>query len=239
MTPDPHGSRHQQQPQPLPQQEGSEEVLRPGSRTELFTSFTWLALQGFGGVLGVVQRELVERKRWLTREQFVEDWAVAQVMPGPNVVNLAMMFGARQFGLGGALAAMGGLLALPLVLVLSLALLLGSAAQLPWMQGAMRGMGAVVAGMIAANGIKLMRVLRSNPMGLTVCVALLLSTFAGVGLLRWPLAWGLLGNGLLGWSWAYLRLKSPEPSLDPKLAMRHEPASMPAPTHTLDGAPRS
>ena len=46
-------------------------------------------------MLAVVQRELVENKRWLTREEFVEDWAVAQVMPGPNVVNLSLMLGDR------------------------------------------------------------------------------------------------------------------------------------------------
>ena len=86
---------------------------RPHSLRELFWAFTWLALQGFGGVLAVVQRELVERKRWLTREQFVEDWAVAQIMPGPNVVNLSMMIGDRHFGLSGAIAALAGMLALP------------------------------------------------------------------------------------------------------------------------------
>ena len=78
---------------------------RPLSKTDLFLSFNWLALQGFGGVLAVVQRELVEKKRWMTREQFVEDWAVAQIMPGPNVVNLSLMIGGRYFGLAGALAA--------------------------------------------------------------------------------------------------------------------------------------
>ena len=51
----------------------------PQSLSELFWAFTWLALQGFGGVLAVVQRVLVDKKQWLTREQFVEDWAVAQV----------------------------------------------------------------------------------------------------------------------------------------------------------------
>ena len=75
---------------------------RPRSLSDLFFSFTWLALQGFGGVLAVVQYELVERKRWLTPEEFVEDWAVAQVLPGPNVVNIAMMIGSRYFGLAGA-----------------------------------------------------------------------------------------------------------------------------------------
>ncbi|MEI8327329.1 MAG: chromate transporter, partial [Betaproteobacteria bacterium] len=48
---------------------------RPRSKTDLFVSFTLLALQGFGGVLAVVQRELVEKKRWTTQAQFVEDWA--------------------------------------------------------------------------------------------------------------------------------------------------------------------
>ena len=82
---------------------------RPRSRADLFWTFTWLALQGFGGVLAVVQRELVEKKRWLTREQFLEEWAVAQIMPGPNVLNLAMVLGGRHFGLSGALAAASGL----------------------------------------------------------------------------------------------------------------------------------
>ena len=80
----------------------------PRSRADLFWSFSWIALQGFGGVMAVVQRELVERKRWLTREQFVEDWAGAQIMPGPNVVNLSMMIGDRHFGLPGALVALAG-----------------------------------------------------------------------------------------------------------------------------------
>src|SRR6476661_10829575 len=91
-------------------------LARPASLSDLFISFTLLALQGFGGVLAIVQRELVERKRWLTQEEFIEDWAVAQIMPGPNVVNLALMIGGRWFGLPGALAALGGLLAVPLVL---------------------------------------------------------------------------------------------------------------------------
>ena len=55
-------------------------TLRATSLPDLFWSFTWLALQGFGGVLAIVQRELVEKKKWLTHEEFVEDWAVAQVL---------------------------------------------------------------------------------------------------------------------------------------------------------------
>src|SRR3954463_16746935 len=93
---------------------------QPQSLTDLFVSMTLLALQGFGGVLAVVQRELVERKRWMTRDEFVEEWAVAQIMPGPNVVNLALMIGGRYFGLRGALVALAGMLSAPLVVVLLL-----------------------------------------------------------------------------------------------------------------------
>ena len=71
---------------------------QPASLADLFFSFTWLALQGFGGVLAVIQREMVERKRWLTREEFVEEWAVAQIMPGPNVINLRKQGTDHGFG---------------------------------------------------------------------------------------------------------------------------------------------
>ena len=94
---------------------------RPRSPFELFLALSWLALQGFGDVLAVVQHELVERKRWLSKEEFVEEWAVAQVMPGPNVINLSLVLGARYFGWRGALMALLGLVALPLVIVIAAA----------------------------------------------------------------------------------------------------------------------
>ncbi|MDO8906018.1 chromate transporter [Hydrogenophaga sp.] len=175
----------------------------PSSRADLFWSFTWLALQGFGGVLAVVQRELVEKKRWMTREQFVEDWAVAQIMPGPNVVNLSMMIGGRYFGLPGALAALAGMLAFPLLGVLALAILYGNVAEYPVAQNALRGMGAVAAGLITATGIKLIAALDRNAMGLGVCIGLATLTFIAIALLRWPLLWVLLGIGGGACLWAY------------------------------------
>jgi chromate transporter len=178
----------------------------PRSKTDLFVSFTLLALQGFGGVLAVVQRELVEKKRWMTREQFVEDWAVAQIMPGPNVVNLSLMIGGRYFGWRGALAALAGMLVAPLGVVLLLAVAFGSVSDAAWAQGALRGMGAVSAGLIAAVGLKLMGALRRNPMGMPMCVALACASFAGVGVMRWPLAYVLLGTGLVACVWAYGQL---------------------------------
>ena len=179
---------------------------QPQSLTDLFVSFTLLALQGFGGVLAVVQRELVEKKRWLTREEFVEEWAVAQIMPGPNVINLALMIGQRYFGLRGALAALAGMLTVPLVVVLLLAMVYAQFAGHPGVAGALRGMGAVAAGLIAATGLKLLGALKQHPLGLPVCAALALACFAGVALLRLPLAYVLLGLGFVACAWTYRKL---------------------------------
>ena len=179
----------------------------PRNRADLFISFTSLALQGFGGVLTVVQRVLVEEKKWLTQEQFVEDWAVAQILPGPNVVNLSLMLGGRFFGLTGALAALAGLLLAPTVLVLSLAAAVAGFAETPLAQGMLRGLGAVAAGLIAAVGIKLVMALENNPMGRLTCMVLGSLTFVAIGLLRLPLAWLLLTLGPIASVWAAHCLK--------------------------------
>jgi chromate transporter len=166
---------------------------RPAPRdcTDLFWSFTWLALQGFGGVLAVVQRELVERKRWMTNEEFVEEWAVAQIMPGPNVVNLSITIGDRYFGWRGALAALAGMLLFPLLLVLSLAVVYAQFASHPAVAGALRGMGAVAAGLIAGTGLKLSATLRTHPLGPAVCAVITALTVVAMAVLRWPLVWTL------------------------------------------------
>ncbi len=170
---------------------------QPRDCADLFWSFTWLALQGFGGVLAVVQRELVEKKRWMTNDEFVEDWAVAQIMPGPNVVNLSIMIGERYFGWRGAVAALAGMLTFPLILVLVLAVVYAQFASQPAVAGALRGMGAVAAGLIAGMGLKLSSTLRKHPLGLAVCVGLVALTVIAMAVLRWPLFWTLPSVGLL------------------------------------------
>jgi chromate transporter len=179
---------------------------QPRSLTELFISFTKLALQGFGGVVAVVQLELVEKRRWMTRDEFVEDWAVAQVMPGPNVINLAVMIGDRYFGLRGALVAVTGMLAVPLLVVLALALIYAEFSGNPHVAGALRGMGAVAAGLVTAVGIKLMGSLKKHPLGIPICVAIGTAAFAGIALLRLPLVWVLLGLGCLSCALTFRRM---------------------------------
>jgi chromate transporter len=181
-------------------------TARPKSLTDLFVSFTLLALQGFGGVIAVVQRELVEKKRWMTKEEFIEEWAVAQIMPGPNVINLSITLGARYFGLRGALVAPAGLLTFPLLLVLALALVYAQFAANPQVAGALHGMGAVAAGLITATGLKLSSALKHNVMGLSLCIALGVAAFVMIAWLKLPLSWVLVGLGSIGCVAAYRKL---------------------------------
>ena len=179
---------------------------RPESLTDLFWSFTALALQGFGGVMAVVQRELVDKKRWLTREEFLEDWAVAQIMPGPNVVNLSLLLGDRYFGLRGSLVAVAGMFTFPLAGLLALAITFASVADWPIAEGALRGLGAAAAGLVLASGFRLIPALRSNPIGVPACAVLALLTFGAIALMRWPLIWVLLPVGSIACVWAWVRL---------------------------------
>lgn len=158
--------------------------------------------------MAVVQRELVERKRWLTHEEFVEDWAVAQIMPGPNVVNLSLMIGGRYFGFRGALVSLAGLLAAPLALVLLLAVLYDRFADNEAVAGALRGMAAVCAGLIGATGLKLSVALKKSPLPFGWCLAIAVSGFVLVALLKCPLPYVLFGLGGLGCVLTYRRLKS-------------------------------
>lgn len=183
------------------------EPPRPASAKALFLAFTAIALQGFGGVLTVAQVELVERRHWLSRDEFLELFSAAQVLPGPNIINLALFLGDRWFGLRGALAAAGGLLLAPSVLVLALAALYQHWQHLPAVAGALRGMAAVSAGLVIGTALRLAPALRRNVMGLPACVGLALAALLALAWARWPLAEVVLVLGPLGMAWAWWRLR--------------------------------
>ena len=182
-------------------------LRRPAGCGELFRAFNRLALQGFGGVLPVAHHTLVEQERWLSPQQFVELLTMGQVLPGPNIINMAIIIGDRFFGWRGALAAVAGLLLVPMFIVLALAVAYQQQAAHPAVAGALRGMGAVAAGLILATGVKLARTVRGNPMGLPACAAIGVATFALGGGLRWPMVWVVLGLGVLGMALAWWKIR--------------------------------
>lgn len=183
----------------------------PGSPAALFVAFNHLALQGFGGVLAVAQRELVERRGWMSKDAFLELLSIGQVLPGPNIVNMALIYGDRCFGWRGASAALAGVMAVPLLIVLVLAWLWQQGAGSPLAAGALKGMSLVAAGLIVATALRLAGALARNVMGAAACAGLVLATVLAIGVLRWPLVAVLPVLGLGAWGLARLRLRRTRP----------------------------
>lgn len=184
---------------------------RPGSCAELFLAFSVLALQGFGGVLAVAQRELCERKRWLSQAEFLELIALGQLLPGPNVCNLSLMVGDRFLGTRGALAALAGMVTAPLVIALAAMALYTRLAEHSVVMGALHGMGAVAAGLILGTALKLATSLHASALGRPLATSLGLAAFVAVAWARLPLAAVLLCLGPLACGLAWRRLPE-EPS---------------------------
>ncbi len=181
---------------------------QPESLSDLFFSFSRLATQGFGGVLAYMERELVERKGWLTREEFLGEWAVARTMPGPAALNLSIMVGARYFGIRGALAAMGGMFMFPSILIILLGIGYAKFGENPHVIGALHGMGAVAAALFIATGLKLLTALKSNPMGLVLCGVISIVTFVGIALFHWSVIDTMFTLGGIGCVITYFKLKA-------------------------------
>ena len=163
-------------------------VEKPRDLSHLFWVMSLLALRGFGGVLPWAQYVLVEQRRWISKEDFLELLAYGQVLPGPNVCNLAIMVGDRFFGTRGAVVALAGMLAFPLVAVLVLAWSYAQLAHIVWIQNALAGMSAVAAGLIIAMGVRLAIGLGKRWPWLGVSFA----TMAGLLLLKAPVVWVLV-----------------------------------------------
>jgi chromate transporter len=157
---------------------------------ELFLGFLGVALTGFGGVLPWARILLVERRKWLSGRQFADDLALAQFLPGPNILNLSILVGARFRGPLGALACALGMVALPVVLIIICGALYARYSDVSWMRGSLVGLGAAAAGLLISLAAKLAGPLLRERRIPSLVFAL--ATFAAVALLRVPLYWVVL-----------------------------------------------
>src|ERR1043165_9705633 len=107
---------------PAPELPATTEIPPPGVIT-LFLAFAKMSLAGFGGVLAFARRGIVEEHKWMTADEFNETFALCHFLPGPNVVNFSMVFGARLRGIVGGIAAFAGLLLPPMLAMILLAAL--------------------------------------------------------------------------------------------------------------------
>jgi chromate transporter len=122
--------------------------------------FLWLGTVGFGGPIalaGHMQQDLVDERRWISKEDYLEGLALAQLAPGPLAAQLAIYLGYIRAGVLGATAA-GVAFVLPsFLMVLALSAAYVRFGGLPWMQGMFYGIGAAVIGIITRSAFKLTR----------------------------------------------------------------------------------
>jgi chromate transporter len=122
--------------------------------------FLWLGTVGFGGPIalaGHMQQDLVDERRWISKEDYLEGLALAQLAPGPLAAQLAIYLGYLRAGMLGA-TAVGVAFVLPsFLMVLALSAAYVRFGGLPWMQGMFYGIGAAVIGIITRSAFKLTR----------------------------------------------------------------------------------
>jgi chromate transporter len=153
------------------------------TNTELALAFLQIGVSSFGGALPWARRILVEERKWLGDKSFTEMLTIAQALPGPNIVNIAVYYGFRHRGMMGVVASSLGLLVVPMLIVLAMAKLYLMFAYVPQVKGAILGMTAAATGFMFAQAVKLSKPFSNNKLA----IAIALVTF-GIGVvLRWPM----------------------------------------------------
>jgi chromate transporter len=151
--------------------------------TQLFTGFLWLGLIGFGGVLPLARRMLVEKNKWLSGAEFTELLGLCQFLPGGNVINLSVAVGLHFRGVAGAIASITGLVAMPTIIVVCLGMIYDRLQNDPHVQHMFLGLAAAAAGLLISMAVKVAWPLRKNITG-GVIAAL---CFVAIAVLRLPL----------------------------------------------------
>jgi chromate transporter len=169
---------------PAPDLPTSSQPNQPGL-LELFVAFAKMSLAGFGGVLVWARRGIVDQHRWMTAEEFNETFALCHFLPGPNIVNLSVVFGARFRGIAGGLAAFAGLIGPPMVIATILAALYARYGEIDALRRILAGVSCAAVGLLISVVFKMMMPLirKRDAVGLLILVAV----FIAIGLVRLPL----------------------------------------------------
>jgi chromate transporter len=157
----------------------------PPSLVALFLAFARMSLAGFGGVLVFARRAIVEQHRWMTADEFNETFALCHFLPGPNIVNLSMVFGSRLRGIAGGAAAFAGLLLPPTLIMTALAIAYARFGDIEVLRRILAGISCAAVGLLIAVVFRMMTPLlkRADPFA----VILMLGVFLAIGVLRLPL----------------------------------------------------
>src|SRR5712672_3846410 len=157
----------------------------PPGLIALFVAFAKMSLAGFGGVLVWARRGIVDQHRWMTADEFNETYALCHFLPGPNVVNLSVVFGSRFRGIPGSIAAFAGLLGPPVVVVTILAALYARYGEIDALRRILAGVSCAAVGLLISAVFRMaMPLVRRRDL---VGLALLAAVFVAIGLARLPL----------------------------------------------------
>jgi chromate transporter len=151
----------------------------------LFVAFAKISLAGFGGVLVWARRGIVDQQRWMTADEFNETYALCHFLPGPNVVNLSVVFGSRFRGIPGSVAAFAGLLGPPVVIMTALAALYARYGEIDALRRILAGVSCAAVGLLLSAVFRMMMPLVKRRD--LVALVLLATVFVAIGLLRLPL----------------------------------------------------
>jgi chromate transporter len=174
----------------MPQSTPDATSASPPTVLELFIAFAIISLSGFGGVLYWSRRMLVERRKWMTPAEFNDAYALCQILPGPTIVNLSVVFGRSIRGLPGAAVALIGLIGPGLVIVIFFAFLYSIFGTIDALQRMLTGVAAAAAGLVISMTGKMAEPLFEQKNWLVYAVVV--TVFVTIGLLRWPIWWVLL-----------------------------------------------
>ncbi|MDE3102498.1 MAG: chromate transporter [Chloroflexota bacterium] len=138
-------------PAAVPAAEG---ISRPSVR-ELFVGFAAISIVGFGGVLPFARQIMVDRRRWMTDEEFDELLGPALSLPGAATANAGIIFGQRIHGIVGSIAALTGHFLPPMAIVIALTVIYGHFGTVPVVRGVLAGITPAAAGLLFATGLRL------------------------------------------------------------------------------------
>jgi chromate transporter len=158
--------------------------------SELFRAFFMVSLSGFGGALPWARRMIVEKKHWMTAEEFNEAFALSQFLPGANVVNFSVVFGARFGGGAGAALSLLGLIGPPLLIVTGVAYLYERYGDTATLGHILAGIAASAVGLLIALIAKMSMPLFTKRWNSAPVMTIL--AFIGVAILHWPLPYVFL-----------------------------------------------
>jgi chromate transporter len=151
----------------------------------LFLAFAKMSLSGFGGVLAFARRGIVDQHRWMTAEEFNETFALCHFLPGPNIVNLTVVFGSRFRGIPGSITAFAGLIGPPVVLVTVLAALYARFGEIDALRRILAGVACAAVGLLISTVLRMMMpLIRKHDF---VGLAVLAAVFVAIGVVRLPL----------------------------------------------------